>query len=56
MLKLRSELPIRVAVVAADGVRVDDDPRAFDELSACAARYRERYAARGITAARRDTR
>jgi len=48
MISLTLTLPIRVAVIEADDVRVTEEDSAYRRLSECAASYGVRYAERGI--------
>jgi len=49
MPKLTLACPIRVAVIEAEGLTVTEASGAYEALEACAARYRARYATRGVT-------
>jgi len=44
MIKFTLSLPIRVALIEAEFVRVTDDQSAYEQLERCAAEYREKYA------------
>jgi len=43
MTEFTLSLPIRVALIEAESVRVTDDRSAYEQLERCAAEYREKY-------------
>ena len=51
MIDLTLNVPIRLAVVEVDGIRVTDEESGFEKLTACAGRYAVVYANQGKTAA-----